>query len=761
MPATLTYPGVYIEEIPSGVNPITGVATSIAAFAGWAPEGPIDQATLVQSWSDFQNQFGGLTQNNGKPNYLGYAVNQFFSNGGQQAYIVRLVGPDAATAKLYIPADKISFSVDAIVSAALMPDPTSFGILITPVSPASTTAFNFALCTLSGGTATVVGPTLNIQSLATFAATVSSASVNPTTTLGQYITIPSTPTVQPLPGLYVFNAEISGGVTSYSTEINAAPAPAFTVGPAALCPTGTYGVQLTPVSPPSAGVFNFALFTVIGDTATQIGPTITNVTMATLQTALNAAAVTSTTTLGGNYVTITTGADQPALNPGPDELYTFEAGANALSAIIPSLTSVAFQIQAIDPGQWANDYGIRISASSFDADRFTLNVVSYNASGQETVVESFPNLSADADDSQNQFVESVVNDAGTGSSYIQIVSGSTSGLPLPNPNLPAPAVSDPSYLLSGGADGAVLGPTDSAFLTALNANGSVTNSDGRPIGVYLLAQVSIFNLLCIPGLSDPATIQYLQGFCYSQRAFYIVDSPQNQKLGPFISNGPGNITGNYSINSALYFPWVIAPDPLNQNRTTTFPPCGFVAGIYAATDAARGVWKAPAGIDASLTGVSGLATVLTDLENGSLNIQAINCLRNFRVYGNVVWGARTLQGNDEQASQWKYVPIRRLALYLESSLYDGTQWVVFEPNDEPLWSQIRLNVGAFLQGLFLQGAFQGSSPQQAYFVKCDSENNPQSSIDQGIVNILVGFAPLYPAEFVVIQIQQMAGQIQS
>jgi phage tail sheath protein FI len=211
----------------------------------------------------------------------------------------------------------------------------------------------------------------------------------------------------------------------------------------------------------------------------------------------------------------------------------------------------------------------------------------------------------------------------------------------------------------------------------------------------------------------------------------------------------------------LYFPWVIAPDPLNQNRTTTFPPCGFVAGIYAATDAARGVWKAPAGIDASLTGVSGLATVLTDLENGSLNIQAINCLRNFRVYGNVVWGARTLQGNDEQASQWKYVPIRRLALYLESSLYDGTQWVVFEPNDEPLWSQIRLNVGAFLQGLFLQGAFQGSSPQQAYFVKCDSENNPQSSIDQGIVNILVGFAPLYPAEFVVIQIQQMAGQIQS
>ena len=171
------------------------------------------------------------------------------------------------------------------------------------------------------------------------------------------------------------------------------------------------------------------------------------------------------------------------------------------------------------------------------------------------------------------------------------------------------------------------------------------------------------------------------------------------------------------------------------------------------------VWKAPAGIDASLSGVTGLQSVLTDAENGSLNVQAVNCLRQFKVYGDVVWGARTLQGNDQAGSQWKYVPIRRLALYLESSLYNGTQWVVFEPNDESLWGQIRLNVGAFMHGLFAQGAFQGTTPQQAYFVKCDAENNPQPSINLGIVNILVGFVPLYPAEFVVIQIQQMAGQV--
>jgi hypothetical protein len=216
-----------------------------------------------------------------------------------------------------------------------------------------------------------------------------------------------------------------------------------------------------------------------------------------------------------------------------------------------------------------------------------------------------------------------------------------------------------------------------------------------------------------------------------------------------------SVIGPDAANAAYYFPWVKAPDPLFANRPALFPPCGFVAGIYAATDTNRGVWKAPAGIEAALTAEMGLQYTLTDEENGDLNIQAINCLREFKVYGDVVWGARTLQGNDQAGSEWKYVPIRRMALYLESSLYDGTKWVVFEPNDEALWSQIRLNVGAFMQDLFLKGAFAGTTPQKAYFVKCDAENNPPPSVEQGIVNILVGFAPLFPAEFVIIQIQQM------
>jgi len=206
---------------------------------------------------------------------------------------------------------------------------------------------------------------------------------------------------------------------------------------------------------------------------------------------------------------------------------------------------------------------------------------------------------------------------------------------------------------------------------------------------------------------------------------------------------------------------VIQPDPLRDRQLDTFVPCGLIAGVMARTDTQRGVWKAPAGQDAALNGIQGLQVNLTDNENGLLNPLGINCLRSFPVIGRVVWGARTLRGADQLADEYKYVPVRRTALFIEESLYRGTQWVVFEPNDEPLWAQIRLNVGAFMQNLFRQGAFQGKTPRDAYLVKCDKETTTQNDINLGIVNILVGFAPLKPAEFVIIKIQQLAGQIET
>jgi uncharacterized protein len=527
--SSYTYPGVYIQELPSAVHTITGVATSVAAFVGWAPMGPTDEAVLVQSWSQYQTLFGGLYPNV----YLGYAVNQFFGNGGSQAYIVRIV------------------------------DNTSG-------SPAAT------------------------ASLATSI----------------------------------------GGLTLYASS----------------------------------------------------------------------------------------------------------------------------------PGKWGSSIQVSMTLSPANASRFSILVQQATTTGSTTTyttLENFTNLSFNPADPQGNYVVAVIDND---SNYITFVDPAT-GAPPSSPPSGSPAAIT-ATLLTNGADGNVLYPTvgsTGAFEDALNLWGAA----GIPAqsGIPLLDGV-FFNLLVVPGMTDAPTISKLQTFCQlpDNRAFYIVDAPQGATISGLGSSGPagssaGAITTEpQSSNSAYYFPWVSAPDPLAGNRPALFPPSGFVAGIYAATDSSRGVWKAPAGIDAGLSGISGLQYTLTDSQNGTLNVLAVNCLRTFPVYGTVVWGARTLDGSDAVGSQWQYVPIRRFALFLESSLYQGTQWAVFEPNDNTLWGQLRLNIGAFMQGLFQQGAFQGTTPQQAYFVKCDSENNPQSSIDQGIVNVLVGFAPLYPAEFVVIQIQQMAGQ---
>jgi len=245
----------------------------------------------------------------------------------------------------------------------------------------------------------------------------------------------------------------------------------------------------------------------------------------------------------------------------------------------------------------------------------------------------------------------------------------------------------------------------------------------------------------------------------------IIDSPADWTDISDAEDGINGLRGSdignqFAINAAAYFPRLRMPDPLAENRLADFAPCGAVAGIIARTDAQRGVWKAPAGLEASFSGVQGFTYTMTDRQNGIINPLGLNGLRSFPVAGNLVWGARTLAGADLLASEWKYLPVRRLALFLEESLFRGTQWVVFEPNDEPLWAQIRLNIGAFMQNLFRQGAFQGSKPRDAYFVKCDGETTTQNDIDRGIVNILVGFAPLKPAEFVVIKLQQIAGEIE-
>lgn len=412
-----------------------------------------------------------------------------------------------------------------------------------------------------------------------------------------------------------------------------------------------------------------------------------------------------------------------------------------------------FDLTASSPGVWGTRLRAIVDYASVpvDAVTFNLTVQELDQPSGTTVVssETFRNVSVDP--TSSRFVDSVV---GNGSSLVSV---STSA---PIDAKPQETSIDASTTQTDGSD---------------IADPQITGNQAQRSGIFALEAADLFNILCIPPLSPTddvaeATWGAAAAYCEGRRAMLIIDPPATWTANPATAIGTaeagvnslratvGNATAR---NAAAYFPQLLAPDPLDEGRIRAFAPCGAVAGLYSRTDATRGVWKAPAGLDASFSGVTGFSYTMTDAQNGVLNPVGLNCFRSFPVNGNVVWGARTLAGADQLASEWKYVPVRRTALFIEESLYRGTQWVVFEPNDEPLWAQIRLNIGAFMQTLFRQGAFQGSSPREAYFVKCDRETTTQNDINLGIVNILVGFAPLKPAEFVIIKLQQMAGQVET
>jgi phage tail sheath protein FI len=721
---TYTYPGVYIQELPSGVHTITGVPTSIVAFIGWAGQGSTTEATLIQSWGDFQTQFGGLDSRS----LLGYAVSQFYgiAGAGSTAYVVRLAWTDAGTAS--------ASGVGGLLNVtANSPGAWGNNLQIAVAQQAGNLRrFGVQVLQVQNGTTKVLESYANLSMAPSDPLGVANA-IN---SVSQYVTVATIP-----------------GPTQ--------PAPPTTATAGGTLPAGTYYYLVT-------AAFGFQ----------ESAPSAEQSVVTTGAASENTITWTAAPNYNGNapsgyrvYRGTASGQESIVYDVGAGVVTFTDTGGAASTA--PSFsTTIAGPTQGAAPTTSASGgslatgtyhyvvtalFGSLESLASADQQVVTTgpngsNVVSWTAAPTYNgLAPTAYRVYRGTADSKGNVSYNVYYTPPNPLTFTDTGAAAFNGSPNP---------SNGAVQLQGGADGTVLSPNDGNFEIA------VVNA------LPLLEPLPIFNLLCVPGENDASTIQNLQQYCNQHRAFYLVDCPKNVTTSYLAENGPAGTTsgslnansglaGQFSINSAYYYPWVYAADPLAGNRPTLFPPSGFVAGVYAATDASRNVWKAPAGIDASLSGTTGLQTVLSDAQNGLLNPQGINCLRQFKVYGNVVWGARTLNGDDQIGSQWKYVPIRRLALFLESSLYDGTQWVVFEPNDENLWGQIRLNVGTFMQGLFLQGAFQGVTPSQAYFVKCDSENNPQASIDLGVVNILVGFAPLYPAEFVVVQIQQMAGQLQS
>jgi phage tail sheath protein FI len=418
---------------------------------------------------------------------------------------------------------------------------------------------------------------------------------------------------------------------------------------------------------------------------------------------------------------------------------------------IARLTVGGLALQAASPGAWGDQLSAKVTASAAAGplaaslgleagDFFDLTVVDAGSQASET----FHNLTCAAAGGASR-----IDAALAGLSALVRVQRDAFGQPI----LPAgPPADGATGEASGGDDGALLADAD------------ILGSESQGTGLWALNRPGCFNLMVIPPDADgvevsPAVWDRAAAFCSGALAFLIVDAPaawttvalaqQGQAATPLVSYAN-------AANAALYFPRLVEVDPLDQEQFRTIAPSGAIAGVYAATDTSRGVWKAPAGIGAALQGVNDLTIQLNDQENGLLNPIAVNCLRKFPIYGPVVWGARTLRGADALADDFKYVPVRRLALFIEASLRAGLAWTVFEPNGPALWAAIRLAAGSFMQALYQQGAFFGPTASAANFVKCDATTTTAQDMLDGVVNLQIGFAPIEPAEFLVLQIQLTA-----
>ncbi|RKT89234.1 hypothetical protein SAMN05421805_1358 [Saccharopolyspora antimicrobica] len=611
MPTITSYPGVYVEEIPSSARTITTVTTSVTAFVGHTKRGPLNTPVRITSFADFEHHFGGLTPNSA----VGYAVHQFFGNGGRIAVIVRVAKRGSGEAACVQLPDE--HDDDCPVLAVRAKEPGVWGN-------------------------------------------------------GLHVTV------------------------DYNTS----------------APDETFNLQVSDAKNRAREVF-------------------TGLSMDRGH---------------GRFV-------ESVVNSGSSLIH-----AEALDEGRPAASGT---VSGVFDGEFP-DLAVELTVCIGDVERdFTLHDPDQDGEAPTTLVElalllerklrALPDAPG-----KRAFAGAEVVPFGN---RLQIIAGSTdpadevrfSGECAGDLGLDE-TVNPPVFALCGGADGDPPGPSD------------LIGSEAAKTGIQALRDVHDVNLLALPEVSDyestedaVAVIAAADRLCRERRIFQLVDAPSAWGGVDSVRAGISAFEPVRSDHAGLFFPHLQAADPLT-GRLRAYPPCGAVAGIIARTDGERGVWKAPAGTEAKVRGVQSLSVQLSDRENGLLNPLGVNCLRTFPVVGPLVWGSRTLAGADSVDSEWKYLPVRRLALHVEESLRRGLQWVVFEPNDDQLWQQIRLSASGYLHALFRQGAFRGRTPREAYFVKCDSDTTTEADVERGVVNVVVGIAPVKPAEFVIVTIQQLTGQ---
>jgi phage tail sheath protein FI len=759
MPTPLTYPGVYIEEVPSGSRAIAGVPTSIAAFVGYTGRGPVDEAQQIFSFADFERSFGGLNVDSD----LSYAVNHFFLNGGGTCWIVR-IAENAEVASVGLETTDGTATLTVMASSeGVWGNSLMLAVDYATADPVNT--FNLTITEMgerNGRLVPLRSETHRNLSMNDRAATYAPDTVNAASNLVELTDadLPGTTAGTSVSGVTLTDGDVTA-LTEDTRRLN----------------VSVDGGMMTEIRL-FDGANDLASVDALADRIALRVNAIDGVTGFTCTNNAGVLECQSGTSNRHSSVVFRNASSQNAamvLGLGVVNGGREVAGAAATRPAASGTT-----------GGRIEDFS---TVGLADNDPVTVNLVDLDADGAvvggaiETLTINLTPVPSTLSAARTQL------QAGLTASAIAALSGARVEV-VDNALAIVPSASVPGlgFTFEGnGADALLLSGTD-AFVNiaayqpgvgeskAAQQSGTL-GSDGNPpsgtaqltgtraekTGIYALEDADIFNILCIPGVHNVAALGEAITYAEERRSMVIVDIDPNvdtlDEARDWINDGAN--TSLKSNNAAAYFPRIHLADPLQNGRLRSFPNSGLMAGLWARTDSRRGIWKAPAGIEAGLRGVQALDYLLSDPENGVLNPLGLNCLRTFPVYGTVSWGARTLVGADARTSEWKYIPIRRTALYIEESLYRGTQFAVFEPNDEPLWAEIRLAVGSFMNGLFRQGAFQGTSPREAYFVKCDSTTTPQADIDLGIVNIHVGFAPLKPAEFVVIKLQQIAGQAES
>lgn len=774
MPVAVSYPGVYIEEVAGGARAIASIPTSVAAFVGYTGRGPAETPLRIFSYADFERTFGGI--NVDSP--LSYAVSHFFLNGGSDAWIVRVAAGDApatvglltgpggtptltATARssgewgnnlrLFVdyetsnPASTFNLTINELVEQAGR-----------TVVARSETHRNLSMNSQSANYALdAIGSASDLITLQSLAAPIGGAGTSESTILGiadldlldddhrrLAISIDGGPfhefDIFDIGGAPV-DVALADRLDSVSTMITTAVL-ALDAGFAGFaCARGANDDTLIATSG-TAGETSSIRF---AQSSLRSATSILKLGIGNGGRESDAAAIArpaQTGTAGGRVTTF------PALpDPTAMTISLADATTNPVAAEIVTFHDMA----AVPPVSPPNNLEEARTQIEMSLRRSTRNEF---ASAQVSIVDQALVIVPGGDGFSNRFILT-----GAGAELLFLTDPAAVG------GDPDAIINVSNYRMGSGISSQAMAAgalgNDGSIPTLVDIQGS----RAQKTGLYALEDADIFNILNIPGISDVGVLSNAITYAEERRSMILIDTPNN--IQTFAEargwiNDPANSSLRHK-NAVTYWPRVSIADPLKNNRLTTFSNSGVMAGLFSKMDAARGVWKAPAGIDARLRGVQALEYELSDPENGVLNPLGLNCLRTFPVIGSVSWGSRTMVGADTLASEWKYVPVRRLALNIEESLYRGTQFVVFEPNDEPLWAQIRLSVGSFMHNLFRQGAFQGSTPKDAYLVKCDRTTTTQADIDLGIVNILVGFAPLKPAEFVIIRIQQMAGQSQT